>query len=135
MGTILVAPQAASASPGFLYTKWGANCKNGDKKKAYDTGISRHKVDEQHIRWAFGFPTGKSIARQRAYNLARVFPLCTRAVGPNLWKWRLDYYGLERGKVSRLKIGKHSCTRTAVCGKAYEITYGAWRPGWTHEKL
>ncbi|GAA1672118.1 hypothetical protein GCM10009733_081630 [Nonomuraea maheshkhaliensis] len=135
IGGVAIVPQAASASPGFLYTKWGATCKQGTTKKSYDTGISRYKVGEQHIRFAWGYPTGKSTAREKAYNLAKVIPLCTKGVGPNLWRWRLDYYGLERGKVSRLRFAKHSCNRTGPCtGKAYGFTYGAWRPGWTHEK-
>lgn len=135
IGTTLAAPQAASASPGYLYTKWGATCKKGSTKKAYDAAIPRYKYDEQHIRMAYGVPTGKSTARQRAYNLARVEPTCTRGIGPNLWRWKSNYYGLGRGKVSRLKIGKHSCSRAATCGAAYSIMYGTWRPGWTHEKL
>ncbi len=136
MGATMVAPQAASASPGYyLYTKWGATCKQGDWKKAYDTVISRHKYDEQHIRMAFGVPTGKSTARQRAFNLARVELSCVKGIGPNLWRWKQHYYGLERGKVSRLKIGKHSCSRAGTCMPAHTITYGTWRAGWTHEKL
>jgi hypothetical protein len=135
MGTVLVAPQAASASPGFLYTKYSSTCKKGSAGKSYETSITRYGVGERHIRFSFGVPTGKSTARQLAYNRARVSQVCTKGIGPNLWRWRLDYYGISSGKVSRLKIGKHSCSRAGTCSKAYDITYGAWRAGWTHEKL
>lgn len=135
MGATMVAPRAASADQFYLYQKWGVNCKQGASKPAYDAAISRHQWDEQHIRWAFGVPTGISTARQRAFNLARVTSNCEKGMGPNLWKWKYRYFGLERGKVSRLKIGKHSCSRVGTCWPAHTITYGTWRAGWTHEKL
>ncbi|MFG6191316.1 hypothetical protein [Nonomuraea sp. JJY05] len=135
IGGVAITPQAASASPGFLYTKWGATCKKGTAKKTYDTGISRYKVGEQHVSFVWGYPEGKSTTREKAYNLAEVVAICTKGIGPNLWKWRMDYYGLERGKVSRLRFAKQQCNRTGTCsGKSYGITYGAWRAGWTHLK-
>jgi hypothetical protein len=134
LGTTMVAPQAASASPGYLYSKWGANCKQGATKKAYETSITRHKYDEQHIRLNYGYPEGKSVARQRAYNRARVEPGCVRGQGPGVWKWYSHYYGIASGKVSRLKIGYHRCS-SGTCAKAYKTTYGPWRAGWTHEKV
>ncbi|MFI6395463.1 hypothetical protein ACIBHY_28545 [Nonomuraea sp. NPDC050547] len=135
LGTTVIVPQAASASPGYLYSKWGANCNKGDTKRAYETSISRHHYDEQHIRMNWGYPEGKSVARQRAYNRARVEPYCVRGQGPGVWKWHSHYYGIASGKVSRLKIGYHMCSRAGTCSKAHKTTYGTWRAGWTHEKV
>ncbi|TDE39500.1 hypothetical protein E1295_32775 [Nonomuraea mesophila] len=140
-GVAVVAPSAASASPGYhLYTKWsgaGKPCKKGTKAKAYDTVIPRHKYDERHVKMIFGIPTGYSYARQRAFNLARVEAVCSKryATGPNNWQWWQAYYGLERGKVSRLKQGKHTCSRSGTCGSAHSTKYGTWRAGWTHFKM
>lgn len=135
--TVVASPAASASPPYFLYTSWGGNCTKGSPVKHYDAAIPRYKYDEKHIRFIYAFPTGYSHGRERAFNLARVEAVCTRGQGPGVWKWWKAHYGLERGKVSRLEIGKHRCGRSgpSSCGSAHTVSYGAWRAGWTHEKL